>query len=128
MKIWQHITKQQCAETAVVLAVVLIFIGYNLDDWRYVLSAGIILVLSLVMPIVFYPLAKLWFALGVLLSMVSTKILLTVLFFLILTPMALFRKWIGKDSLMLKRFKKETDSVLITRDHTFSTEDLKHPY
>lgn len=128
MKIWQHITKQQCAETAVVLAAVLIFIGYNLDDWRYVLSAGIILVLSLVIPIVFYPLAKLWFALGVLLSMVSTKILLTVLFFLILTPMALFRKWIGKDSLMLKRYKKETDSVLITRDHTFSAEDLKHPY
>jgi hypothetical protein len=40
-------------------------------------------------------------------------ILLTLLFFLLVTPVGLFRKWIGKDSLQLKKFKQRTGYGLL---------------
>lgn len=124
----QKINKRQCLETAVVLAAVLLFFGYRFEDWRYVAATFFVLLVSLILPIIFYPLAKLWFGLGMVLSFVSTKILLTIIFFLILTPVGIVRKWMGKDTLFLKVFKKERTSVLKIRNHLFSAEDLKHPY
>ncbi len=122
------ITKKKCLETAVVLTAVILFIGWKFQDWRYIIVGIVVLFLSLIVPIIFYPLAKLWFGLGTVLGFVSTKILLTVIFFLIVAPIGVFRNWIGKDSLHLKSFKKNSTSVFNIRNHKFSPEDLKNPY
>jgi len=124
----QEITKQKCTETAIVMAAVLLFVAWKFDDWRYAIVTFLILILSLLIPIIFYPIAKLWFGLGTVLGYVSTKVLLSLIFFLVLTPIGVFRKIIGKDSLLLESFKKEKTSVLKNREHQFSKGDLKNPY
>ncbi|MEM6514774.1 MAG: SxtJ family membrane protein [Bacteroidota bacterium] len=123
-----EITKQKCVETAVVLSAVLLFFGWKYEDWNYVIATIFILIISLLIPILFYPIAKLWFALGTALGFISTNVLLTLIFFLVVTPIGLLRKMLGKDSLNLTSFKKSVSSVFKVRNHQFSPEDLKNPY
>jgi len=60
------------------------------------------------------------------LNKISTTLLLTLVFFCIVTPVALIRRLTGADPLRLKQFKKGRGSVLVPRDHTWSQQDLKN--
>ena len=60
------------------------------------------------------------------LNIISTTILLTIVFFCIVTPVAIIRRMAGADLFRLKEFKKSRRSVLITRNHTWSQNDLKN--
>jgi len=57
-----------------------------------------------------------------------SKVILTVVFIFILIPVGFVRKISGKDNLKLNQFKKSDKSVFITRDHTFTSEDIINPY
>jgi hypothetical protein len=120
--------KKQCLETAVVLAAVLLLFSLldagPLYGW---VSFGV-LVAGLIIPGLFYPLAKLWFGLALILGWFSSRILLSLLFFLLVTPVGLIRRMMGKDKLMLRQFKKDHASVMISRNHRFTAEDLKPPF
>lgn len=115
-------------ETGILLALVCILFGWYTESWSLVLIAGIILLLAIIVPVIFKPLAFLWFGLATILSFITSKILLSVLFYLLVIPVGLFRKLLGKDSLKLTSFKKSPNSVLIERDHTFQSSDLKNPF
>jgi hypothetical protein len=60
------------------------------------------------------------------LNKISTTVLLTLVFFLILTPVALIRRLTGADPLRLKQFKKGRGSVLVDRNHSWSQQDCKN--
>lgn len=122
------ISKRKCTETAIVLATVLLFFGWKYQDWYYPIATLIVLISSLLIPKLFYPLAKIWFALGAVLGFFSTKISLSIIFFLVLTPVGILRKLLGKDSLQLQSFKQDKSSVLKVREHQFSAKDLKNPF
>ena len=55
-------------------------------------------------------------------------LLLTVIYFVIVLPVALFRKAGGNDTLKLRQFKKSNLSALIVRDHEFTREDMANPF
>ena len=60
------------------------------------------------------------------LGWVNSRILLTLIFFLILTPIALFRRLLnGNRELNLKNDK---DSLFVVRDHQYEGKDLKNPW
>ncbi|MCP4686607.1 MAG: hypothetical protein GY859_01070 [Desulfobacterales bacterium] len=91
--------------------------------------AGVgLLAMDMVWPDFFKPVARVWFGLSYSLGTVASKVVLSLLFFLIVTPMGLFRKMLGKDALRLKQWKKGSASVFTTRDHTYRGEDLDAPY
>jgi ABC-type nitrate/sulfonate/bicarbonate transport system permease component len=79
-------------------------------------------------PRVYAPLAVLWFGLSDLLSTVVSKILLSVLFFGVVTPIAILRKLFGKDSLQLRAFRASRESVMSVRNHQFAGRDIEKPY
>lgn len=122
------ISKTQLIETATLMSAVLMYVAWDYQNWKLVLAATIVLVLSLIVPKIFYPIAKLWFGLGLLLGFISTKILLTIIFFLVVTPIGLFRKFTGKDNLSLKSFKKDCTSSFVTRNHRYDSNDLKNQF
>lgn len=122
------ISKTQLIETATLMSAVLLYVAWNYQNWKLVIAAIIVLVLSLVVPKIFYPFAKLWFGLGLLLGFVSTKLLLTMIFFLVVTPIGLFRKFTGKDDLSLKSFKKDSTSSFVTRNYRYGSKDLKNQF
>ena len=90
--------------------------------------AIIALVVDMTVPQLYRPVAVLWLGLSHLLGTVVSKILLTLVFFTVVTPIGLARKLLGIDSLKLKDFKSGENSVMLIRNHTFSGKDIEKPY
>ena len=65
-------------------------------------------------PKLLAPLNRLWFQLGVVLGRLVSPIVLGVIFFLLITPIAVCMKLVGRDVLYLR--KREVSSYWITRD------------
>jgi len=91
-------------------------------------AALVVLVVAMTVPLVFRPLAVVWFGLSHVLGAVMSRVLLTLVFFLIVTPVGLIRRMLGHDSLRLRAFKASDGSVMRTRNHVFSGHDLEKPY
>ncbi|MCX6290582.1 MAG: hypothetical protein NT126_02305 [Bacteroidetes bacterium] len=69
----------------------------------------------------------LWMKLAYLSGLVMSKVILSVLFFLFLFPIALLsRLFSKKDSLQLKR--SSGDSYYTVRNHLYTAEDLENPW
>ncbi|SHM45138.1 hypothetical protein [Mucilaginibacter sp. OK098] len=127
-KFSSRISKKQCMEFGqVATLLVLIFaLHYKNDHW--VAAAFVLILVTIILPIVFYPFAVVWFGLSELLSIVSPAIILTLIFFLIVTPVGLIRRLLGKDNMQLKQFKKNRQSVMIDRNHLYTKSDLLHTF
>ena len=121
-------TKEQSKDIGIILGIVLVLIGIFAKNLICCKIALPVLVLSLIFPMAYYPLAVLWFGLSHILGIVSSKLLLTLVFIIIVLPIGLIRRMLGKDSLKLKNFKKGTNSVMETRNCTFRASDLEKPY
>lgn len=70
--------------------------------WWSVAIAALFLVLALLTPALLAPLNRLWMNLGVLLGRIVSPIALGVVFFLVVTPIGLFMRLLGKDFLRLR--------------------------
>ena len=123
-----HLTKKQYIETALILAMAILVLAWYYEEWSLIVPALGVLFLGLLLPLIFYPLAFLWFGLSKVLGFISSHILLILAFFLLVVPIGTIRKWMGKDSLLLKKFKKETSSVFKNRDHLFDLDDLRNTF
>lgn len=69
----------------------------------------------LMAPVLFWPFAFLWLNFSDLLGWVMSKVILTVVFIFVVCPVGLFRKVMGKDALLLTKFKKSDRSVFSDR-------------
>jgi hypothetical protein len=122
------VTRQQCTEFGLVVILVLAFLAFYRKQISY---TGIIVVASLltiIVPLIFYPLALLWFGIANLLKPISSAILLTLIFLIVVVPVGFIRRLLGRDSLKIKQFKKSRQSVLHNRDHVYEKEDLLHTF
>ncbi len=73
------------------------------DSFIYFGSAGITLLLvGLILPQVLKPLNKAWMTLALLMGWVMTRVILTILFYIVVTPTAFFAKVFKKKFLELK--------------------------
>ncbi|MCP5050685.1 MAG: hypothetical protein GY940_26210 [bacterium] len=125
---WAGATPQQAKDTGMAAVLILLIITLITKNLLYIKIALPILFLTMAAPTLFTPLAKLWFGLAHIMGNIVSKIILTIIFFLIVTPMALIRKLLGKNPLQLKEWKNNTQSIMKTRNHKFQKEDLEKPY
>ena len=58
---------------------------------------------ALLRPALLDPLARVWLRLGEIVGMVVRPIVLAAIFFLLITPIAIIARWLGRDELRLKR-------------------------
>jgi hypothetical protein len=70
---------------------------------------------AFLVPRLLHPLNRLWFALGLLLHRVVNPVVMAVMFYGAMLPMALLLRWLGKDLLRLKR-EPESASYWIPRE------------
>lgn len=112
------------------LAVTLIFLlvaVFHLDAlWLRLGIASLVLVM--VWPTIWKPLIPVWNFLLKILEWVMPRIVLGVVFFVVVVPVALARRLFGADSLQLSEWKKGRKSVFVDRNHRFTIKDLAHPY
>jgi hypothetical protein len=121
-------TKDQARDTGMAMALICLLLAYWGHHPKFLPLAIILLLVTMVVPQVFKPLAVLWFGLSHIMGNVVSKVVLTVIFFVLVTPIGLIRRWAGRDSLRLREWKKGTDSVLVTREGVICPEDLHNPY
>jgi hypothetical protein len=102
---------------AAVLLVVGVFpwlFGGILRLWALFASAAFLAV-ALVSPSVLAPLNRLWTRFGLLLHKIVSPIVLSIMFYLVITPIGLLMRLFGKDPLRLK-YDPSAESYWIPRD------------
>ena len=77
--------------------------------------APVFLVLALVRPHVLAPLNRIWTGLGLFLGMIVSPVVLGFMYFLVVTPIGMLMRWLGKDPLRL-RGDPAAPSYWIVRD------------
>ena len=118
--------KAKDAGLALVLICMLLFRYYKLDIFFF--ASLVLLLVTMTFPAVFKVWGRLWFGISELLGKYISMLIISIAFFCIVTPIALIRKALGKDSLMLRRWKCGSESVMQERNHLFTKKDMERPY
>lgn len=124
----KKMTIDQAKDTGLAIMLILLLFVY-IGGYNYlILPIIFVLLLIMIWPAIFKPLARLWFGLSHLLGNIISKIVLSIIFYIVVTPIGLFRKLLGADSMRVGKWKQSNESVFLERNHTYSTNDLKKPY
>jgi len=123
-----EISKKQTSDTGMAMVLILLIIAMLTDNNIYLVVSIIALVINMTYPKFYYPFAIVWLGLSHLIGTIVSKVLLSIVFFLIVVPIGFLRKILGKDSLQLSNFKKSSESVMKVRNYSFTSDDIKKPY
>ena len=121
-------TPEQAKDTGMAMVLICLLLGFWGKFPRFLPVSIVLLIITMAWPNAFKPLAGLWFGLSQLLGNVVSKVILSILFFLVVTPVGLIRRWSGADAMQLKKWKKGTDSVFVVREGAVGEKDLVNPY
>lgn len=125
---WSGMTKDQCRDTGMAMVLILLILALLLGGEGYLIGAVCLHVLNMTAPQIYRPIAVVWLGLAHLLGAFMSRLLLTIVFLVIVTPIGLARRMMGIDSLRLKEFGRGSDSVMHERNHSFTAEDIQRPY
>ncbi|WP_254154426.1 SxtJ family membrane protein [Chryseosolibacter indicus] len=116
--------EQDRYKTILVIVTGLLVLSQIFDVGAFNIAALVVGLLAILIT----PAAKfiewLWFRIAIGLGWVNSRILLSIIFFFFLMPMAWFSRRFSKDSLNLKR--KNAASLFNTRNHKYRKEDLEN--
>jgi len=122
------ISKKQASDTGMATVLILLLLGLLLHNNLYYEIAIPVLIINMTFPMFYYPFAIAWLGFSQLLGTIMSKIILTLVYIIMVIPIGLFRRMLGKDSLRLSEFKKSTNSVMRSRNYIFSSKDIENPY
>ena len=124
----QKMTKDQSRDTgmAMVLLLLLIFLKTRRNGLLY--AAVFLHIVNMIVPRIYAPVAIVWLGLSHVLGTVMSKVLLSILYFGLVTPIGVLRRIFGKDSLQLREFKASEESAMTVRNHLFVGSDIEKPY
>src|SRR2546423_2237235 len=113
-------TKEQSKDTGMAMVLICLLLLLTRKREAYLYAAIALHVVNMTAPMLFRPLAAVWFGLSHVLGAVMSRILLTVVFFVIVTPLGGLRRIVvDTDALQLEGVNKSRRSVTRTQDHTF---------
>lgn len=96
--------------------------------WWSLAIATVFVVLAALRPGQLAPFNRLWFKFGLLLNSIVSPIVMGLLFYLIITPFALFMRLTGKDLLHLKHDPKAQSYWILREPPGPSPETIKNQY
>lgn len=121
--------KRQHKDLLVIIAgLLLMALLFHKRSWSPYLAyaAAAIGIPSLLSPVVGRWVLKAWYGLSDVLGWVNSRILLTIVFYLILSPVALVSRLFRKDALHLK--DNNEASLFRERQHTYTRQDLEETW
>jgi hypothetical protein len=122
------IDNHRAKDAGMALTLIALLLAYFWDSQRFLVLAIVLMIVNMSVPGVFKAFAKVWFGLSHILGAVMSRLLLSLIFFLLVTPVGLARRLMGKDSLKLRSWKNGSESVFVIRDVTFSKDNIEKPY
>jgi hypothetical protein len=122
------ISASQVKDSGMAFVLILLIIGLIIENNIFFFIAAGSLLMNMIFPKFFFPFAFIWLGFSAILGSITSKIILLMIYLVVVLPVALVRKLMGKDTLLLRNFKKDKGSVLMTRNHLFQAEDLEKPF
>ncbi len=124
----RKISKDQSRDTGMAVVLGFLIVAATRKREGYLLLALTFHVINMIVPQIYRPIAIVWLGLSDLMGEFASKVMLSIVFFLVVTPIGLIRRMFGKDSMRLRDFKASTDSVMLERNHLFVSRDIESPY
>lgn len=124
----KSVSKDQSRDTGMAIALLALLIYLKTKRGGFVYAAVVLQVVNMIAPRVYAPAAVVWLGFAEILGTVMSRVLLSILFFGLVTPIGILRRLFGKDSLKLRDFKASEESAMTVRNHVFAGPDLEKPY
>lgn len=124
----ESVDEHQCKDSGMAIVLICLLIAFFGEKYIFVPLALIFIVLNMVVPTIYCKFARIWLGLSHLIGTIVSKIILTIIFYLLVTPVGALRRLIGKDALQVKEWKKDTLSAFAVRDHVFDADEIEKPY
>jgi len=86
--------------------------GHDFPKWPWIVS-GTLLVWTLVLPKSLKPVYRVWMTIGLILGWINTRIILSIMFYLIILPTGVIMRLFGKDP-MARTMLREQKSYRVT--------------
>ena len=123
-----EVSNKECADTAMAMTLIsLLATMYTRSLTLLPLAIGLLL-MGMVWPRAYSPLARLWLGISLLLGSVMSRLVLSIIFGVIVTPIALIMRLFGHDPMRRKAWKKGTESTFVSRGDLVEAKDLEHPF
>jgi hypothetical protein len=116
-------TKEKSVETSLVLSTGLLLFYIVLHLKVFLIAAFLIGIIGIFIKPLAVPIAWLWIKLGDLMGYVTSKIILTVIFFILLFPISLLYRILKKDTFGLKNSRS---TYWKERQTKFTAKDLEN--
>ncbi len=124
----KSISTDQAKDTGMAMVLICLLIAFFGQKQQLFVIAILLLLVNMIWPKIYKPVAKIWLGLSHLLGTIVSKVILSIIFFGLVMPVGLARRISRKDSLQVKEWKKGRESVFKAREHEFTSEDISHPY
>ena len=109
--------------------VLLVLLAFYLTECSILIPVAItIQILVMAKPSLFSYVSPIWFGISHLMGTFISKILLSLIFVILVTPTAIVRKIVGYDPMQRVKWKCSEDSVFHVRSHKYTSKDLTKPY
>lgn len=115
--------KEKSLETFLVLAGALIVLFWFFNKKIFLLLAIILICIGIVSPYLTEKISWLWLKLSQAIGFVMSRVILTVVFFVFLLPLAIAYRIFVKDALSLK---KKNKTYYSERNHLYTNKDLEN--
>lgn len=122
------ISKSQSRDSGMAVVLISLIISVFTKNLIFTKLGILFLIITMAIPIFFKYFAFLWLGFSHIIGTFVSRIILTVVFVLVVTPLGLIRRLMGYDTLKLKEFKKGNESVMEVGDHLFKSTDIEKPY
>jgi len=99
--------------------------GFQFPRWPWILGGGLA-IWGIISPSTLEPVYRGWMRFGLIMNRITTPIILGILFYLVITPIALVMRVFGRDELRLG-LNKEAKSYQIKSKKPAKTK-MEHPY
>ena len=122
------VSNKECSDTSMAMTLIsLLVILYTKSITLLPLPIGLLL-LGMVWPRAYSLLARLWLGISLLLGSIMSRVVLSIIFMAIVTPIALVMRLFGHDPMRRKAWKKGTESTFVSRGDLVEAKDLEHPF
>lgn len=122
------IDNHQCKDAGLALLLILLLIAIFSASQKLILPSILLLVLIMSVPALFKPFAVIWFAFSHYIGILSSKVILTILFFTIITPVGLIRRLFRADPLLLNGWSSSSETAFKKDNYLYKKSDMMHPY
>jgi len=124
----ETIDEHQCKDSGMALVLMCLLIGFFSQKNIFYLFSIIFLIINMAIPGIYRPFAKIWLGVSHFLGTVVSKIILTIIYYFLVTPVGVLRRFMGKDSLLIKEWKKDASSAFAVREHVYTADEIEKPY